>query len=357
MTPCWTATCIQMPTEIVWPCADSDSASQIMAKNLDLAIDLIDQAMEAPAKPSLLLLPEYAFTGQPNHENVEEWLHKACRQIPGPLTEPLQAKAVQHRVYLGANQFEYDPRWGNRFFNTSYLIAPTGEIILRYRRVHTALWCSPHDLMDDYLEDAGREGLWPVVETELGRIGMVPCGEITVPEVLRTLTLRGAEVLLHPTWEVPTGPQDAAKIAGASANMVYILSTNVAASLVDGHVNDAPSIGSVGAGTRIIDYRGTILAERNDHTTVEVTATIDIAALRDARADLSLKNQLLRLRLETFAPTYAPGRSIYPPNSFADMPMRAFAEIGEPSEVARGNLEKLGVLTGTPDREIADDPT
>ena len=66
--------------------------------------------------------------------------------MPGEITAPFQAKAAELGIYIGGNQFEADPEWPLRHFNTSWLIDPAGQVILRYRRIHTAQWVSPHDL-------------------------------------------------------------------------------------------------------------------------------------------------------------------------------------------------------------------
>ncbi len=339
ITP-WRATVVQMPTEILWPSIDAADAARRQQHNIDIALKLVDEAMIADPSPKLVLLPEYAFTGQPNGGSVAGWINLACHSVPGPLTAPFEQKAREHRIYIGGNQFETDPEWPGRFFNTSWLIAPDGSIILRYRRVHTAMWCSPHDIYDDYLSRyGGWESLWPVVDTELGRIGMIPCGEIAVPEVMRTMALRGTEVLLHPTWEIRSEAQDAAKVTAAAANGMYVISANVAASLSDGAVEDRPSNQPVGSGSRIVDPRGRTIALLDGHDTgLGVSAVIDTESVRSLRSDISMANPLLRLRFETFGPTYT-GRTIYPPNAFLDLPLSAYSQIERPAAVALTALQ------------------
>ena len=122
-----------------------------------------------------------AFQGLPKAESVEQWIERACYPIPGPISEPLQTKAREYGIYFGANQFEVDPAWPGRFLATSYLINPQGEIILKYRRIYTAPWPSPDDFLDAYLEQMGVEGMFPVADTELGKIAIYPCGELIVP--------------------------------------------------------------------------------------------------------------------------------------------------------------------------------
>jgi predicted amidohydrolase len=337
----WRAAVIQMPTEILWP-HSVDDVPAVVAHNIDVATTAVRDAMAAEPRPSLVLLPEYAFSGQPNGGTVEDWLARGCAPVPGPFTDHFAALAREYGIYLGGNQFESDQDWPGRFFNTSWLIDPSGEVILRYRRVHTAMWCSPHDVWDDYLaRHGGVEEVYPVVDTELGRIAMIPCGEIQIPEVIRTVAVRGAEVLLHPTWEIRTPGQDAAKITAAAGNGMYVLSANVSGSYHDGVVENLPSHTMVGSGSRIITPTGEQLAAVEGHVPAILTADIDVESVRALRSSLSMANPLLRLRTETFAATY--GRSIYPPNAFAEKALREYSEIDVPAALA---LDRLQTLAG-----------
>jgi predicted amidohydrolase len=211
-----------MPSRVARTAADRREAWAIISGNIERGLMLVDRSMatEQPP-PRLVLLPEFAFQGPPRGESVDEWISKACYPVPGEITAPFQAKAAELGIYIGGNQFEADPEWPHRHFNTSWLIDPAGEVILRYRRIHTAQWVSPHDLLDAYLDRYGVDGLFPVADTELGRIGMLACGEILVPESARVLMLRGAEVLLHPTNEPYSEAEEAAKIVSGQRAMAH----------------------------------------------------------------------------------------------------------------------------------------
>jgi len=188
-----------MKSERVFGAASASEAATIIQSNLSHGLQMLDAVVREQAPDTrLVLFPEFAFQGPPREESVDEWIRIGARTLPGPISEPLQQKATQFGIYIGANQFEFDPEWPGRFFNCCFLIAPSGEIILRYRRIYTAQWPSPHDFMDQYLARYGLEGTFPVVETELGRLAMYPCGEAHVPEAARMFMLRGAEILLHP---------------------------------------------------------------------------------------------------------------------------------------------------------------
>jgi predicted amidohydrolase len=340
----WRAACVQMCSETAQAGADRSAAWEIIGRNLARAVDAVERLCAEPDPPALIVLPEFAFQGPPYRETVAQWIDKACCPIPGPITAPLQALAQRYRIYLGGNQFEHDPQWPGRFFNCCFLIDPAGEVILRYRRINTAVWPSPHDFLDAYLARHGVEGTFPVVSTPLGNLAMIPCGEISVPEVSRALMLRGAEVLLHPTNEANGPAQEAAKIARAAENMMYVVSANVAGPIgfsADGTV--------LGGHSQVVDFRGRRLDyEPEPHETIAVGAQIDIAALRGARRDLGMTNVLLRQRYEIYQPVFSAAH-IYPANQFLDHPMaNGAAELPAIAAAALANLERQGIVAAEP---------
>jgi len=340
MSP-WRATCIQMKSEIVAGAADRDAAWKIIRRNLGRAIETIEVLCADRARaPRLVVLPEFAFQGPPHQHDPASWIALACCPIPGPITAPFQALAQRHGIYIAGNQFESSDFWTGRFFNCCFLIDPSGEVVLRFRRINTALWPSPHDMMDAYLKRHGIEGTFPVVKTELGNLAMVACGEIAVPEVTRVLMMRGAEIVLHPTNEELSAPQEAAKIARAAENMIYLVSANVAGGI--GFSRD----GSVQGGrSQIINYYGERIAfEPGAGESTAASALIDIDALRAARHDTGLRNTLLRARFEMYRPFYS-AAAFYPPNQFLNAPMTNAKALAEPVERALKNLALNGVVS------------
>jgi predicted amidohydrolase len=336
----WRAACIQMRSDLAALAPDRRSAWQTIDGNLARAVKLIDRACAEPAsRPHLVVLPEFAMQGPPHGASIAQWIENACAAIPGPITGPLQELARRQAIFIAGNQFEIDPKWPGRFFNSCFLIDPKGEIVLRFRRINTAVWPSPHDFMDDYIAEEGFEGAFPVVDTELGRLAMLACGEIAVPEVSRVFMMRGAEVILHPTNEENSAAQEAAKVARAAENMVYVVSANVAHGI--GFSRD----GSVQGGrSHILDFRGRTLAYQADAgESIRVSAEIDIDALRAARADLGMANNLARARWDMYRPFYAAAVG-YPSNSFRETPMiNADATVPLVQE-SIGALHRAGVL-------------
>lgn len=327
-----------MPSKLTTNAASKDAAWSIIDDNIGQAIGLIENALASDPPPKLVVLPEFALQGPPHGLPVAEWMEKAVYPIPGRITEPLQDLAKSRGIFIAGNQFESDPQWPGRFFNSCFLIDPNGDVILRFRRINTASWPSPHDFLDDYVGHHGWEGTFPVVDTELGRIGMIACGEIAIPEVARCLMMNGAEILLHPTNEDNNPAQEAAKIARAAENMAYVVSANVAGGIgfsADGSVQ--------GGRSRIIDFRGKTLSYREEtDSDVSVSAMIDVEALRQARRDTGMGNNLLRARWDMYRPFYADAAA-YPVNSFLAKPMQASGETSVAVGVAMDRLYENGI--------------
>jgi predicted amidohydrolase len=337
----WTATCMQVYTHTVNSATTREEAMAIVNSSLDRWVTLAKGTARG-AGPYVLLYPEFALTGFPLLETAEEWIEKACIEIPGPETSKLQKAAQDLKCYIGANSYEKDPEWPGRYFNCSYLIDPSGDVILKYRRINTVHTASPHDFMDAYLDRYGLEGTFPVAKTPLGNIAMMPCGEIMYPEAARMFMFRGAEVLLHPTSDHGAADKwgwESAKKVRASENMMYLISTN-ATGQIGTFIPEGQTLGH----SKIIDFHGRILADVGGpgESTV-ASATIDVEALRRERRIPGAGNRLLRQRIEMYRPLYNQS-SFYPPNAFADAPMDSKTRIMELQEEALANMVEAGVV-------------
>jgi predicted amidohydrolase len=309
---------------------------------IDRWIELI-RSVARGGPPQLVLFPEFALTGYPIKESAEEWIEKACIEIPGPETARLQAEAQRSKIWIAAHSYERDATWPGRYFNTSYLINPSGDVVLKYRRINSVVTPSPHDFMDEYLDRYGIEGTFPVAKTELGNIAMMPCGEIMYPESARMFMLRGAEVLLHPTSDQGASDRwswESAKKVRASENMMYLVSANQT-----GQIGGALPQGSTGGHSKIYDWEGRILSNTGGPgETTRCSDWIDVEALRRVRARPGSGNRLLRQRLDIYRPLYNQ-TTLYPPNSFADGPMDSRDRILEVQQKAYENLVSSGIVT------------
>lgn len=263
----------------------------------------------------LIVLPEYFLTGFPMGESLAVWAEKACLEMDGAEYESLGKIAQKHDIFLAGNAYELDPNFSGLYFQTCFVLDPSGSIVLRYRRLNSMFAPTPHDVWDKYLDCYGLDGVFPVAKTAIGNLAALASEEILYPEVARCLALRGAEIFLHSTSEVygkELSPKEAAKIARAVENMAYIVSSNTA-----GIANISIPIASADGGSKIVDYRGLVLVETGSGESMAAFAEIDLAALRRYRRRPGLNNLLSRQRLELYAQSYSQSH-IYPANTMLD---------------------------------------
>jgi predicted amidohydrolase len=264
----------------------------------------------------LVVLPEYFLTSFPLGESIEAWQAKGCVAVDGPEYEALGQLAESQGVFLAGNLYELDGNFPSLYFQTSFIVGPSGDVILRYRRLLSLFAPTPHDVLDQYLDVYGADALFPVADTEIGRLACVASEEILYPEITRAHVLRGAELICHSSSEVgsprPT-PKNIAKQARAYENMVYLVSANSAG------IGDLPfPADSTDGHSQVTDYRGMVLGEAAGGESMCGNGEIDIAALRRARRKPAMTNTLARQRLELFKHVYA-GQSVYPANTLAGL--------------------------------------
>ncbi|QDL11419.1 nitrilase [Brasilonema octagenarum UFV-E1] len=288
----------------------------------------------------LIVLPEYFLTGFPMGESLAVWGEKACLEMAGAEYEALSKIAQKQGIFIAGNAYELDPNFPELYFQTCFVIDPSGSVVLRYRRLNSMFAPTPHDVWEKYLDCYGLEGVFPVAKTEIGNLGAIASEEILYPEVARCLAMRGAEIFLHSTSEVygkERAPKEAAKICRAVENMAYVVSSNTA-----GIANIPIPVASADGGSKIIDYRGLVLAETGEGESMAAFAEIDLTALRRYRRRPGLNNLLSRQRFELYAESYGHSH-FYPANSMLEKEVDRKHFIQTQQETIE-RLTKLGVI-------------
>jgi predicted amidohydrolase len=126
------------------------------------------------------------------------WTHPSARvmaePIPGRHSRVLADAAREAGIWLAAGLVE---RARDRIYNSAVLFSPSGELVLRHRKLNELTLA--HDLY-------GLGNSVQVVDTELGRVGMLICADL-FPDALeygRALGRMGCQLLLSPcAWAVP----------------------------------------------------------------------------------------------------------------------------------------------------------
>jgi predicted amidohydrolase len=273
-------------------------------------LDMIEYAVtgyEPMFDVRLVVFPEFAHAA-PIYPDVEHLLRHLTLPIPNEFTDRYEKKARQLGVYIQTGTFlESDSNWPGHVFNTTCLIGPTG-ILLKYRKVHPWLpWelhTSPHDL-SDYAEP-----LYPVAETEIGRIGTAICYDWLFPEAIRQLAFNGAELLIRVSaymdpWGTAT-PMDwwtTINRVRALENMCYVVASNQASSL-----KNYPPFSWPG-GSMIVDFDGRVLSQADPGPGEKIViGPIDLASLRAERQRRQGHAFLSHLRMESYTGYQVPPR-------------------------------------------------
>jgi len=246
----------------------------------------------------LVVFPEFSHAA-PIYETAAELCDKLAVQIPNEHTDRYMAAARERNIFIQTGSFlECDDAYPGHVFNTTCLIGPDG-ILSAYRKVNPWLpWeihTSPHDL------PGYDRPLFPVVETEIGRLGAAICYDWLFPEAIRQLAVAGAEVLIRVSaymdpWGA-TPPLDWWTVVNrcrALENLAYVVAANQAASAANFPPFSWPG------GSMVVDFDGRVLAQADagPHEKI-VVAPIDIAALRAARQRRTGHQMLAHLRTET----------------------------------------------------------
>lgn len=298
------ALALQTQVSAINGCTSRTESQPIMDQTLArLATEISASKRFIGMDTRIVVLPEYFLTGYPIGGTIASWSHKAALSIDGPEYEALGKIAQDNDIYLSGNAYEIDPHFPDLYFQTSFIIAPSGDVCLRYRRLNSMFAPTPHDVWDKYLDIYGLDGVFPVARTDIGALACIASEEILYPEIARALAMRGAEVFLHSTGEignVSSTPKSIARQARAIENMAYVVSANAAG--IAGH--QLPDSATDGRSV-VIDHRGLILADCGWGPTMTANAVVDINALRHARQRPGMSNYLARQRFEVFAQTYA----------------------------------------------------
>lgn len=267
----------------------------------------------------LLVFPEFAHA-VPAYDTARALLDKLAVEVPNEHTAEYEKLARKYGCYIQTGTFlERDPDYPGKVFNTTVLVGPSG-VLLKYRKVNPWIpWevhTSPHDI-----KDYPRE-LFPVADTELGRLGVAICYDWLFPEVTRQLAMNGAEVLIRLSaymdpWGA-TPPMDWWTLfnrARAVENTAFVVAANQGASL-----EHYPPFSWPG-GSMLVDYDGRILAQADPGPGEKVVVgPIDIGALRHERS--RRQGHDMRAHLRTEAYSYLQDRRLEPAQE-SDHPLKS----------------------------------
>ena len=320
-----------------------DNRREIRKANLDRCLELFGYAPlrlafkdYAPLK--LVVMPEVFMQGWNDspapYSNIFTKVAKDMAiRIPGDETDLLAEQARKFKTYIAGSAHEVIPEISEEYaFNSAFIIDPSGEVIYKRHKYCPYLPysgrddVSPHDVWDRYIEKMdGKYGrkkgdilscMFPVVETDIGKLGYLICNEAFYPEHGRAMGLQGCEVMIRSSGMAePDGspPQDLWEIsnrAHAAFNTMYVVACAPGTLHVKGNPHNAYPGNSM-----VIDFHGAVI-QRIPYPGESVSAAqISLEAVRKRRTD-PRQNWLTQLRTEGIKDMYS--KPIYPINLYKD---------------------------------------
>ncbi|MEO0456564.1 MAG: carbon-nitrogen hydrolase family protein [Cyanobacteria bacterium P01_A01_bin.114] len=191
-----------------------------LQKNLTQAEELIDLAVRRGAE--LITLPEnFAFLGNEDTKMAQ------VKDIAVDSEKFIKTMAQRYQITLLGGGYPV-PTPEGKVYNTALLVAPNGEVLLRYRKVHLFDVNLPDG--NTYQESqtilSGRLLPETAPTLHLGKLGVSVCYDVRFPELYRHLAQQGAEVLMVPAAFTAYTGKDHWQIllqARAIENTCYVL--------------------------------------------------------------------------------------------------------------------------------------
>ena len=194
-----------------------------------------------------------------------------CRELAetmtdGPFVTALSALSRKHSIYIASGITEWDPA-KEKIFNTGIMFGRKARLVCHYHKqflaTHDQNWFS-----------FGERGC-PVVDTDLGRIGLLICFDGRIPEIFRAMAMQGAEVIVDMANFFAMDQADMWGPARSYENGVWLVAATKA-----GYERSIYYPG----GSMIVDPKGRVLSKVPYDTHGMSVADIDL----DAAADKSI---------------------------------------------------------------------
>lgn len=242
-----------------------------VAANLQTCLRMIDEA--AKVKPDVMALPEFV--------NHIAWYRDAahCYGVAVSLDDDfigaIGRKAKEHNCYIKINVTL--KRDDGKVSGTNILFDPTGNVVgLTDKQI---LMGNENNFLEKSTTIA------PILETEIGRVGMYACMDGVIPEVARALAVRRPQMLLN---SLNSFAHDEASLhipVRAAENKVFVVAANKVGSLVPEEMREtvaarlkiAPSFLEGAGESQIVAPDGTVLAKAPMKGEAVVFADIDLS--------------------------------------------------------------------------------
>lgn len=237
-------------------------------------INRVESMIDKLKSQDLIVLPETWATG---YFAFDRYVDES-EEINGEFVQRFSSKAKEVQSYLFAGSFI--ERNNGKFYNTSVLFSPDGNLIGTYRKIHLFRYGS----QEGKILTRGNE--ITVVDTDFGKVGLSTCYDLRFPELYRAQVDFGAELLLV-TSAWPHARLEHWKIfntARALENQCFLISSNCVGNTHGVHL---------GGHSQVVDPWGIVMASGGDEETI-VKTEIDPSQIAHIRETFpNLKHRVL----------------------------------------------------------------
>ena len=218
-------------------------------------LDVVGKRL-ANVECDLLVLPELFNSGYQFVSTDEA--QALAEDVPGgPTTTRLIQIAADRRMHLVAGVAE---RVGNQVYNSAVLVGPAGFIGV-YRKTHL--------FFEETLFFAPGDTGFSVYDIGSARVGLMVCFDWYYPESARTLALKGADIIAHPSNLVLPNCPDS-MVTRCLENRVFAVTCNRIGSEERGGKKKLTYIGN----SEVVTPKGEIIqrakADQEELTIVEI---------------------------------------------------------------------------------------
>ncbi len=231
-------------------------------------------ALLSKVSDATIVLPELFNTGYLFKNKAE--LEKLAEKVKGGYTVTEMKKIAKRKnLHLVFGMAE---KSGRKVYNTAVYVSPKGKVD-SYKKIH---------LFDreKLFFDAGKP--FKVVSTGEARLGMMVCFDWIFPEVSRILTLKGAQILVHPANLVLPWGQEGMKTRSIE-NGVF----SVTANRIGTEKRGTMSLTFTGC-SQIVGPRGEVLVSAGDRSESLKVKNIELGEADDK--NITSSNHLLKDR-------------------------------------------------------------
>lgn len=192
-------------------------------KNLENARQAVAQAADQGCQ--LVALPEMF-----NCPYGNQYFAPYAEEFPGGKTLQTLAKLTrEHSIYLVGGSIP--EREGQRLYNTSFCFDPLGNVVARHRKIHLFDIDVPGGICFQESATLSPGQRVTCFDTPFGRVGVAICYDIRFPELLRSIALQGAQLVVLPAaFNMTTGPAhwELTLRARALDNQIYLAAVSPA---------------------------------------------------------------------------------------------------------------------------------